>query len=138
MDEKSYNILSCYLIFIYYMSKYSTILLWIILTIISLTVQDIALFIQTKDFMVHDSLISKIITNEFFATILWMCAIPATRLGFGLFGAIKLTMMSYLFLFGGQIISNYMWLNEPTTVDDYISIVVVIFGLLISTFKVFG
>lgn len=120
------------------MSKTSIILLWIVLTILSLIVQDLALFLQTKKFMVNDSLISKIINNEFFATILWMLAIPATRLGVKIMGIIKLTMVSYLFLFGGQIISNYVWLNEPTTIDDYGSIVVVIFGLLVSTYKVFG
>lgn len=120
------------------MSKIKIILLWIVLTSLSLIFQDLALFLQTKEFMVNDSLISKIINNQFFATILWSLAIPATRLGVQIMGIIKLTMISYLFLFGGQIISNHVWLNEPTTVDDYASIVVVIFGLLISTYKVFG
>jgi hypothetical protein len=60
------------------------------------------------------------------------------RLGVSIMNPIKLTIASYLFLFGSQIVTNTFWLNVPTTIDDYASIVIVVFGLLISAFKVFG
>ena len=115
-----------------------SIILWITLTILSMIFQDIALFLQTREFMINDSLFDKIIANEFFATLLWMVAIPATRIGYTIMNPVRLTMFSYLFLFGSQIVSNYVWLNEPTTIDDYISIVIVVCGLLVASYKIFG
>jgi len=112
--------------------------LWLGLTSFSMVLQDIALFLQTTKAHINDTLIEKIIANEFWATLMWCVAIPAMRIGVSIMNPIKLTIASYLFLFGSQIITNLFWLQIPTTVDDYASIVIVVFGLLISTFKVFG
>ena len=112
--------------------------MWLGLTSISMVFQEIALFLQTTKARINDTLIEKIIANEFWATLMWCVAIPAMRIGVSIMNPIKLTIASYLFLFGSQIISNKFWLNVPTTVDDYAAIVVVVFGLLISTYKVFG
>lgn len=112
--------------------------LWLGLTTISVALQEIALFLQTTKEHVNDTLIEKIIANEFWATCMWCVAIPAMRIGVSIMNPIKLTIMSYLFLFGSQIVSNTFWLNVPTTVDDYVAILIVIFGLLIATYKVVG
>ena len=112
--------------------------MWLGLTSISMVFQEIALFLQTTKARINDTLIEKIIANEFWATLMWCVAIPAMRIGVSIMNPIKLTIASYLFLFGSQIISNKFWLNVPTTVDDYAAIIVVVFGLLISTYKVFG
>lgn len=112
--------------------------LWIGLTIISMALQDIALFLQTTKAHINDTLLEKILANEFWATLMWCVAIPALRIGVSIMNPIKLTIASYLFLFGSQIVTNTVWLHVPTTMDDYASIVVVVFGLLISTYKVFG
>ena len=112
--------------------------LWIGLTIISMALQDIALFLQTTQARVNDTLLEKIIANEFWATLMWCVAIPALRIGVSIMNPIKLTIASYLFLFGSQIVTNTFWLHVPTTIDDYASIGVVVVGLLISTYKVFG
>lgn len=111
---------------------------WLGLTIIATGLQEIALFLQTTKARVNDTLLEKIIANEFWATAMWCVAIPAMRIGVSVMNPIKLTIAAYLFLFGSQIISNTFWLHVPTTVDDYVSICIVIFGLLISTYKVFG
>jgi len=112
--------------------------LWMGLTSVSMALQDIALFLQTTKEHVNDTLLEKIIANEFWATAMWCVAIPAMRIGVSIMNPIKLTIASYLFLFGSQIITNTFWLKIPTTIDDYASIVVVVFGLLISAYKVFG
>jgi hypothetical protein len=112
--------------------------LWMGLTSVSMVLQDIALFLQTTKAHVNDTLLEKIIANEFWATAMWCVAIPAMRIGVSIMSPIKLTIASYLFLFGSQIITNVVWLQVPTTIDDYASIVVVVAGLLISTYKVFG
>ena len=120
------------------LSFIQSLILWIFLTILTLILSDITLFLQTKEFMRNDPMILKIINNEFWATILWCVAIPSTRIGYTIMNPIKLTMFSYLFMFGGQIVSNYTWLNEPTTIDDYVTILIALVGLMISTYKVFG
>ena len=120
------------------LSFIQTLIIWILLTILTLILNDVALFLQTKEFMRNDSMILKIINNEFWATLLWCVAIPATRIGYTIMNPIKLTMLSYLLMFGGQIVSNHTWLNEPTTIDDYVTILIAIVGLVISTYKVFG
>ena len=112
--------------------------MWLGLTSVSMALQDIALFLQTTKERVNDTIYEKIIANEFWATAMWCVAIPAMRIGVSIMNPIKLTIASYLFLFGSQIVTNTFWLKIPTTIDDYASIVVVIFGLLISTYKVFG
>jgi hypothetical protein len=112
--------------------------MWLGLTSFSMVLQDIALFLQTTKAHINDTLIEKIIANEFWATLMWCVAIPAMRIGVSIMNPIKLTIASYLFLFGSQIITNTFWLKIPTTVDDYVSIVIVVFGLLISAYKVFG
>lgn len=112
--------------------------LWMGLTSVSMALQDIALFLQTTKEHVNDTLLEKIIANEFWATAMWCVAIPAMRIGVSIMNPIKLTIASYLFLFGSQIITNTFWLKIPTTIDDYASIAVVVFGLLISAYKVFG
>lgn len=112
--------------------------IWLSLTVLTTMLQEIALFLQTTKAHINDTLLEKIIANEFWATCMWCVAIPAMRIGVSIMNPIKLTIASYLFLFGSQIISNTFWLKVPTTIDDYISICIVIFGLLISTYKVFG
>lgn len=112
--------------------------IWLALTTLSTGLQEIALFLQTTKARVNDTLLEKILANEFWATAMWCVAIPAMRIGVSIMNPIKLTILAYLFLFGSQIVSNTFWLKVPTTVDDYISICIVVFGLLISTYKVFG
>lgn len=112
--------------------------LWLLLTIVSTTLQEIALFMQTTKAHINDTLFEKIIANQFWATCMWCVAIPAMRIGVSVMNPIKLTIAGYLFLFGSQIISNTFWLHVPTTIDDYVAICIVICGLLVSTYRVFG
>lgn len=115
-----------------------SLILYIVLTISYMQVQEIALFLQTTKFMENDTFIQKLISNEFWATIFWMIAIPAIRIGYSIMGPMLMNMSSYLFLFSMQIINNATWLNEPSTMDDYFAIIIVFIGMSISTYKIFG
>jgi len=114
------------------------VFIWMALTAISMMFQDIALFLQTTKERINDTIFEKILANEFWATAMWCVAIPAMRIGYSIMNPIKLTIASYLFLFGSQIVTNTFWLHIPTTIDDYVSICIVVGGLLVSTYKVFG
>lgn len=111
---------------------------WLSLTVLASILQEIALFMQTTKAHINDTLLEKIIANEFWATCMWCAAIPAMRIGVSIMNPIKLTIVSYLFLFGSQIVSNTFWLKVPTTIDDYVAICIVVAGLLVATYKVFG
>ena len=115
-----------------------SLILYIVLTITYMQIQEIALFLQTTKFMENDSFLMKLISNEFWATLFWMFAIPAIRIGYSIMGPMLLNMSSYIMLFGMQIVNNYYWLDHPNTIDDYMAIVIVFIGMSISTYKVFG
>ena len=99
---------------------------------------NIALFMQTTPDMIHKSMIYKILTSEFWATIEWIFIIPAQRIGYTFLNPAQLALSSYFFDFMSQIISNKYWLKLPTTIDDYCGMVLIIIGMFISKFKVFG
>lgn len=118
----------------------NTMFLWfalIILAIIQMATQDLALFLQTTKYLKSASIYEKLISNEFWATIMWMVAIPGVRIGYTLMGAILSNMVGILFLFMGQLVTNYI-LQIKSTLDDYLAIVVIIFGLAISNYQIFG
>jgi hypothetical protein len=120
------------------MSFVYSLILYIVLSISYMQVQQIALFLQTTKFMENDTIIQKLISNQFWATIFWALAIPAIRIGYAIMGPMMLNMSSYLFLFSIQIINNVTWLNHNNTIDDYLSILLVLIGMGISTYKIFG
>jgi hypothetical protein len=118
----------------------NTIFLWtalIILTIIRMATQDIALFLQTTKFLSSASIYEKLISNQFWATVMWIIAIPSVRIGYELMGAILSSMVGIFFLFMGQLVTNYI-LNIKSTIDDYLAIIVIIIGLTISNYQFFG
>jgi len=52
--------------------------------------------------------------------------------------AAQVSLWSYIFDFLGQILSNMFWLKLPTTLDDYIAMVLIFTGMYISVYKVLG
>jgi uncharacterized protein (DUF486 family) len=88
--------------------------------------------------MKNDNIFFKILTSEFWATIEWMFVIPSHRIGNTFLTATQLTLASYVFDFLAQIWSNTYWLQLPTSVDDYIGMILVLVGMYISKYKVFG
>jgi len=118
----------------------NTMFLWfvlIILSILRMATQDIALFLQTTKFLSAGSIYEKLISNQFWATIMWIVAIPSVRIGYELMGAILSSMVGILFLFMGQLVTNYI-LQIKSTIDDYLAILVIIIGLAISNYQIFG
>ena len=120
------------------MSFIVKVLIWIILNILLVACMDFALFTQTTFDNKNNSLINKIITSEFWATIEWMFVIPAQRIGYTFLNPAQLDMSSYIFDFLGQIVSNIFWLKIPTFIDDYIAMVFILLGMYITTYRVFG
>jgi uncharacterized protein (DUF486 family) len=64
--------------------------------------------------------------------------IPANRIGNRFMSAAQVSLWSYIFDFLGQILSNMFWLKLPTTLDDYIAMVLIFTGMYISVYKVLG
>ncbi len=99
---------------------------------------DFALFTQTTTSMEHDNIIIKIITSEFWATIEWVFSIPSVRIGITFLNPAQIVLASYIFDFLAQIWSNIFWLKLPTTMDDYIAMIIILFGVYTSKARLFG
>jgi uncharacterized protein (DUF486 family) len=98
---------------------------------------DFALFSQTTPEMAHATIYEKIITSEFWAIIEWMFIIPSQRIGNAFLNPAQLAMSSYVFDFLAQIWSNTFWLHLPTTMDDYVGMALILFGMYSAKFKMF-
>ena len=99
---------------------------------------EFALFTQTTSGMKDASIFQKILTSEFWATIEWMFIIPAQRIGNTFLTAPQLSLSSYVFDFLAQLWSNEYWLKLPTTIDDYVGMALILFGMFASKFVIFG
>lgn len=114
------------------------VIFWLFLNIMIGITMDFALFTQTTPEMENASIIMKILSSEFWASIQWMFIIPAQRIGFLFLNPAQLALSSYVFNFLSQLWSNKYWLKFPTTIDDYFGMILILFGMYVSKFKVFN
>lgn len=118
--------------------KLSTFLYWIFLNIMLLIAFDLAMFMQTTLKGDDATFYNKLLTSEFWATVEWFFVVPANRLGNTFLNPAQISLSSYIFDFFGQIVSNNYWLNVPTTLDDYVGMIIIISAMSFSTFRTFG
>jgi uncharacterized protein (DUF486 family) len=112
-------------------------IIWISLNIIIVILMDVALFNQTTPNMENVPFLTKLGWAELWATLEWVFVIPANRMGNLFLTAPQLSLSSYVFDFLGQIGTNKYWLNVPTTLDDYIGMVIIFMAMSISAYKIF-
>jgi hypothetical protein len=112
-------------------------IIWFILNIIIVALMDLALFHQTTPSMEYATFYKKLGWVELWATLEWIFVIPANRMGNLFLTAPQLSLSSYFFDFMGQIVTNKYWLNVPTTIDDYIGMIIIVIGMAISAYKLF-
>lgn len=115
-----------------------TIIFWLLLNIfIGLTMQ-FALYTQvTKDYISQPYWVRLLVT-EYWASIEWMAVIPSQRIGYLFLNPAQLAMSSYIFDFLSQLWANKYWLEIPTTYDDYIGMILILFGMYVTTYRVIG
>ena len=99
---------------------------------------EFALFMQTTSKMENASLIKKILDAEFWASVQYMFAIPALRVGNWFLTAPQLALSSYVFNFLGQVVSNRSWLKVTTTLDDYLAMGMILIAMVISKYHLIG
>jgi uncharacterized protein (DUF486 family) len=115
-----------------------TFLLWFFLNVMVGLTMDFALFTQTTPDMKDAGIFAKILSSEFWASIEWMFAIPAIRIGNTFLSAPQITLSGYVFDFLSQIWSNTFWLKLPTTIDDYVGMFLILFGMYAAKYTLFG
>ena len=120
------------------MNIIATVLFWLFLNIMVGLTMDFALFTQTTPDMKNESIPFKILTSEFWATIEWMFVIPSNRIGNTFLNPAQISLSSYVFDFLAQLWSNTYWLKLPTTIDDYVGMALILFGMYVSKYVVFG
>lgn len=114
------------------------VLFWIFLNVMIGLTMDFALFTQTTHEMKDAHILVKILSSEFWASIEWMFVIPAQRIGITFLSAPQLSLSSYIFDFLAQLWSNAYWLKLPTTIDDYVGMFLIFFGMYASKYRIFG
>ena len=114
------------------------VIFWFFLNIMIGLTMDFALFTQTTPDMKDASILVKLLSSEFWASIEWMFLIPAQRIGNTFLTAPQLSLSSYIFDFLAQLWSNAYWLKLPTTTDDYVGMVLIFLGMYISKYTIFG
>jgi uncharacterized protein (DUF486 family) len=117
---------------------FKTFLYWIFLNVMVIITFDIALFMQTTMKGENATFFNKLLTSEFWATIEWFFVIPTNRVGYTFLNPAQIGLTSYVFDFIGQIVSNKYWLKIPTTIDDYIGMILILTAMSFSTFRTFG
>ena len=115
-----------------------TFLLWVFLNIMVGLTMDFALFTQTTPNMKNAGILAKILSSEFWASIEWMFLIPANRIGNTFLTPAQISLSSYVFDFLAQLWSNTFWLKLPTTIDDYVGMFLILFGMYASKYTLFG
>ena len=115
-----------------------TVFYWLLLNIIVAITMDLALFMQTTPAMKKAGFLKKLGVSELWATLEWVALIPAQRLGNRFLTAPQLALTSYVFDFLGQIGSNALWLKLPTTIDDYVAMIVILAGMANSKYRWLG
>lgn len=115
-----------------------TFLLWLFLNIMIGLTMDFALFTQTTPAMKDANIFAKILSSEFWASIEWMFLIPANRIGNTFLSAPQISLSSYVFDFLAQLWSNAYWLKLPTTIDDYVGMFLIFFGMYAAKYTLFG
>ncbi len=114
------------------------IALWILLNCIVIIFMDLAMFTQTTPQMKNASYLQRLLVSEYYATLEWLFLIPMNLLGNTFLNAIQLVVVSFVFMFIGQIISNRYWLNKPTTIDDYVAMYIMLIGIVVSFYRYYG
>ena len=120
------------------MSLLSRFIIWIFLNITACYLTIVALFTQTTVNVKDTGIFIKLIVSEFWASILWAFAIPAQRLGYTLMTPIQLSLSSEVFTFLSQLWANKFWLNLPSTIDDYMGMILILSGMGISKTRLIG
>jgi len=111
--------------------------IWLLLNIIVVLLFELALFFQLRPELKNKSFYFKLFITEIFATLEWMFVIPAIRYGNTFLSAIQLILASFIFNFIGQIGSDTYLLNTPIYIDDYVAMLIIFFGIMISSYKLF-
>ena len=122
----------------YIMNFILLVIFWLFLNIMIGLTMDLALFTQTTPEMADASIFMKILSSEFWASIEWMFLIPANRLGILFLSPAQISLSSYVFDFLAQLWSNSFWLKLPTTIDDYVGMALILFGMYAAKFKLFN
>ena len=113
-------------------------LIWLFLNIIIVILFEFALFYQLRPEIKNRSFYYKLFLTEFFSTLEWLFLIPSIHLGNTFLSAIQIVLASFIFNFIGQIGTNVYMLKNSVAIDDYVAMLIIFIGILISTFKIFG
>ncbi len=111
---------------------------WFLLTILASLSSQLSLFLQTTEGLKNAPYMQILLTTEFWASLQWAFALPAFRMGTKILSAPQIYLAGYLIGFATQIFSSFFIFKNKITVDDYVTIVIMLTAFIISKFKLVG
>lgn len=111
---------------------------WLILNILNVIFLILSLYLQLLPSMKDASFIQKLGLTEIVACIELMIVIPLLKIGRTFLSPAQLSLASFSFMFIGQILADSYLLNITTSLDDYIAMILIMLGMIISLFTLIG
>jgi hypothetical protein len=109
----------------------------IICAILGTVFSQLSLFILTLDSIKHLNIIIKFIISICFLLIQLFFMVYYISLGIQLMDAISLVILVFILTFIMQLVTNYYIFGNKNTIDDYIGMIIMIFGIIISKTRLF-
>ena len=106
--------------------------MFILLQILASIFSFLVLFLENTPTHVHDSFGWKLLTNEFFTTLEWCCALPSIFMGSKFLTVPQIILVSYLIGFGVQIVLERILLQYNITLDSLVAMGIILVAVGVS------
>lgn len=110
----------------------------ILLASISAFLSQIALFVPTLPMMKGSTLTVQLILSMIFVLIQGFIVIPLLWKGLLIMSPVQLTIFVFVVTFIIQLVTNVYIFKNVNTIDDYIAVILITLGIVISKFRIFG
>jgi hypothetical protein len=109
-----------------------------VLSAVSALLSQLALFVPTLKGMENSPLSLNLAISIFFVLIQTALIIPMLWKGLVIMSPIQLTIFVFVVTFLVQLITNVYIFGEVNTIDDYVAMIVMTLGIVISKLKLFN
>ncbi len=109
-----------------------------ILSLISGTLSQISLFLQTHPEFENKSYIFKMINSIMVMFLQWAFIIPFMRIGSLVMNPVQITLYAFVMLFIIQLTINIYVFNKPNPMEEIYASFIMIFASFISSFRLIG
>lgn len=105
---------------------------------LSALLSQISLFAPTLKFMEGSTLLLKLSISVIIVLIQGFLVIPLLWSGLTVMSPVQLTIFVFVITFLIQLVTNEALFGNANTIDEYVATVLIILGIVVSKFRIFG